>query len=237
MGWAAAVILGAAFVQGVTGFAHGLLAIGPLILLFGPKEAVLILALVAPVISGVVFVRLFREVEWRETLIVAAPLALVGMPLGILAFQWIDPGALRGIVGVVLILSAVWFLTPFAPSPDRVRPLWGMLAGFGSGLLGGLTSTGGPPLVLYLYSRRMEKRRRMAILQAVFVISALVKVLQLLPTGLLTTAIWTRSGILAVPLVVGVFAGQAVFDRLPAEWIRRAALLLLLVNGILLVIP
>ena len=44
----------------------------------------------------------------------------------------------------------------------------GLLAGF----LGGLASTGGPPLVLYLYARDMDKRVRIAVIQGVFVVDS-----------------------------------------------------------------
>ena len=79
-------VFAAAFIQGVTGFGHALIAIGFLSALFGPKEAVLILTLVAPVIAVAYFAKVRRQVDWRETLWISLPLCLVGLPLGIWLF-------------------------------------------------------------------------------------------------------------------------------------------------------
>ena len=60
---AAAAVFFAAGVQGVTGFGHGLLAIGFLSVLYGSRDAILILTLLAPLISVAIFVRVC--VTWR----------------------------------------------------------------------------------------------------------------------------------------------------------------------------
>ena len=73
------------------------------------------------------------------------------------------------IVGVLLVVSAGFFLTPWAPRLGGIRAPIAAAAGFLTGFLGGLTSTGGPPLVLYLYARDLGKEVRMAVMQAVFV--------------------------------------------------------------------
>ena len=236
LGLSGLVCLAAAFIQGVTGFGHALVAIGFLSFLLGPKEAVLVLSLVAPVIAIAVWLKVRHDVDWREVTLLSLPLCLVGLPLGILLFTAIDATLLTRVVGVILVASAGYFLTPWAPSPERVHPAFGVAAGTAAGFLGGLASTGGPPLVLYLYARRMDKARRMAVLQAVFVISSLAKVLQLLPTGMLTARTWGRAGALAVPIVVGVLLGHMVFRRIPAEPLRRGALALLLVVGAVMIV-
>ena len=68
---ATAIIFGAAFVQGVTGFGHALLAIGLLTLLFGSNDAILILSVMAPAIAIAVYVRHWRKVDWREVMVIA----------------------------------------------------------------------------------------------------------------------------------------------------------------------
>lgn len=233
---AAAVILGAAFVQGITGFGHALLAIGLLTLLFGSNDAILILSVMAPAIAVAVFVRHWRRVDWKEVLIIAGPLCLIGLPLGIWLFAYVDKEALTKGVGVFLIVSAGYFLSPFAPKPRRLPWPVGALAGALGGFFGGVAATGGPPLVLYLNATDLKKEVRMGVLQAVFVIGSLVKVAMLVPTGLLTRPILLHSAILIPPMVIGSYLGQLLFDRLPGEAIRTAALILLVGIGIVLVI-
>ncbi len=232
---ATGVIFGAAFIQGVTGFGHALLAIGLLSFLFGSREAVLILAVMAPVIALVVYARHWRRVVWKEVWLLTIPLVAIGLPLGILLFSVIDEKVLTKGLGVFLVISAGYFLAPIAPRPRNLPWPVGALAGLLAGFIGGATSTGGPPLVLYLYAREMPKEVRMAVLQAVFVIGSILKVAMLVPTGFLTGPILLHSAVLVPPMVVGSYLGQLLFDRLPGERIRQAALILLVLIGVMLI--
>ncbi len=236
---ASLVVFGAAFVQGVTGFAFGLLSLGFLALLFGAGEAVLVLTLVSPLASVLIFLRVRRHVDVREVLKVSLPLCLLGLPLGILCFLHLlhaAPAALTRIVGIVLVVSAGYFLTPFAPRPRRVPAAVAVAAGFLGGFLGGLTSTGGPPIVLYLYAREMTKEVRMAVLQGIFLLAGAAKIGQLLlvPSTPLAGRVFADSAVLLLPLAAGVLAGQTLFTRIPARPLRRIALLLLLGIGVML---
>jgi uncharacterized membrane protein YfcA len=225
----------AALIQGITGFGHALVAIGFLTFLFDAKEAVLILTLVAPVIAIAYFVRVRRQVDWREVAGICLPLCLLGLPLGILLFGRIDAALLNRIVGLLLILSATYFLSPWAPRPRNLPYAWAFGASVLGGFLAGLSSTGGPPIVLYLYAREMAKEKRIAVLQGIFVISSTAKVIQVGVADLYTTSSLVRSAWMAAPIVLGVLIGAAIMPKVPADLIRKAALLLLLVVGVVLV--
>jgi hypothetical protein len=229
---AAGVIAIAAFAQGVTGFGHALIAIGPLAWFFGPREAVLVLTLLAPPISLIVLWRLRRTGPLKEVLALSLPLVFAGMPLGLALFGSIPEAALARAVGAILIASSVYFLSPWAPRP-RARPLWvTVLAGFLSGFLNGLASTGGPPLVLYLHARSLGKDDRLAVMQSVFAAGSIAKVVAVMPQGFLHGGTWLAAGVMLLPLLAGVAGGHALYRRLPAERIRLLALLLLLAMGL-----
>jgi uncharacterized membrane protein YfcA len=228
------VTLGAAFVQGVTGFGFGLLAVGFFALIFGPREGVLILSVVGPLISLEILVRVRRHLDWRETLWLVLPVTLAGVPLGLLAFGAMDPELLNRSVGALLVVSAGYFLSPWAPRPRPLHHGFAIGAGLTGGFLAGLSSTGGPPLVLYLYAREMTKEARMAVLQAVFLVASLAKIAQLIWLDWLTAPIVRDAALLALPVLAGVYVGQKLFDQIPAEPLRKAALVLLLALGVLL---
>jgi uncharacterized membrane protein YfcA len=225
----------AALIQGVTGFGHALVAIGFLTFLFGGAEAVLILTLVAPVIAVAYFFRVRRQVDWREVAAISLPLCLVGLPLGILLFSRIDEALLNRCVGVLLVVSAVYFLSPWSPRPRELPYFWAFGASVLGGFLAGLSSTGGPPIVLYLYARVMAKEKRIAVLQGIFVISSTAKVIQVAAADLFTISSLVRSAWMSAPIVLGVLIGAAIMPKVPADLLRKAALLLLLVVGVVLV--
>jgi uncharacterized membrane protein YfcA len=233
LGLAALVTLLAAGVQGVTGFGHALLAIGFLSLLYGARDAILLLTLLAPAIAIVVFLRLRKDVDWRETAWLGIPVLVASVP-GIWLFQVLPTDALRRVVGVLLIVFTVWFASPLSPSRRRLARGWTLGAGVAAGFLGGLTSTGGPPLVLYLLVQDLEKRTSIAVLQAVFLLGSVGKVLLVGGADLLTVPLLARSGLLMIPLVAGVLLGQLLFDRIDAKTLRWLSLGLLGAMGIAL---
>jgi uncharacterized membrane protein YfcA len=223
----------AAGVQGVTGFGHALLAIGFLSILWDAEQAILLLTLLAPVISLVVFVRLRRSVDLRETAWLAVPVVL-GIVPGLWLFTVLDAPMLRVIVGGLLVVFTVWYASPLSPARRRLRRRWAAAAGGSAGFLGGLTSTGGPPLVLYLLVHDLDKRTGMAVLQAAFVVGSVAKVGMAGAAGLLDASLAARAAVLAIPLAAGVLLGQRLFDRLDAALVRRLSLVLLAATGIAL---
>jgi uncharacterized protein len=230
---AAVAIFLAAAVQGVTGFGHALLAIGVLSVLYDARDAILILTLVAPLIAIAVFVRLRRHVDWGEAAWLTVPL-VIGMVPGLWLFSVFDKDVLRRIVGIILVVFTIWYASPISPRPRRLGRGWAIVAGGSAGFLAGLASTGGPPLVLFLLVHDLEKRRSMAVLQAVFVMGSVIKVGMAWGADLFTGEQTVLAAALAVPLVAGVLLGQRLFDRLSARHVKRLSLVLLGVVGIAL---
>jgi uncharacterized membrane protein YfcA len=224
----------AAAVQGVTGFGFGLLSIGFLALLLGAKEGVLVLTLVGPLVSLLIFARHRSRVDWRETVWLVVPLVLGTAP-GLWLFTVLDAAPLRRVVGGLLVVFAAWYALPVSPRARRLPRGWTIAAGLSGGILSGLTSTGGPPLVLYLLVLDLGKRRSLAVLQAVFLVSGLVKVGMAGAVGLFSVELGLWALALALPLAAGVLAGQRVFDRLDAVVLRRISLGVLGVMGVVLV--
>jgi hypothetical protein len=173
-----------AFMAGLTGLGFGLVAMALLALLVTDMErgaAVITAAALVVTLALAWRARVNGPVRWREVARVGAGMA-VGIPLGyVLIAQLGQDPIYRVLLGVVLLGMAVFGWHGVHPT----RPIgtrWAVPAGFAGGVLSGAFVSGGPPLAIYLYSRRPDDSRTMiATLQIAF---ALATLLRFVPQGL-----------------------------------------------------
>jgi uncharacterized membrane protein YfcA len=168
---AAALILGiAAFTQGFSGFGFGILATAMLATVWPDVERASVLASLGAVIVQFTLIAVAQRdrhrIDWRAVGLLMTG-TLVGIPLG---YAFLVQGK-----------STPWFRVIFGWLRPRVRrPIpWGFapLIGGVSGVISGAFSSGGPPLVLYIYAREHDPRMAKATLQAVFIASTVARLI------------------------------------------------------------
>ena len=112
--------------------------------------------------------------------------------------------------------------------PEKAGGLMGMLGG----ILAGAFNVGGPPIVVYTYSRDWTKVEVVAILQTAFLAGGLTRNLLMLGTGevtadLLILVAWT------VPTAIfAVWLGKLTLDRLPQILLKRFVFALIFLIGL-----
>ena len=100
------------------------------------------------------------------------------------------------------------------------------------GILAGAFNVGGPPIVVYTYSRDWTKVEVVAILQTAFLAGCLTRNLLMLGTGevtadLLILVAWT------VPTAIfAVWLGKLTLDRLPQILLKRFVFALIFLIGL-----
>ena len=163
-----------------------------------------------------------------------------GVALGVVLLGWLDAGlvvALRLLLGLVIIACALVVLMRTKLLPQRSFNV--SFGGFGllSGLLGGLFSASGPPLVYQYYRQPMALPALRDTLTGALAVSSLLRLVMVVPTGQFSA----RSMMLcafALPLTMAI---TWWFQRHPPGWSRPAVLKLvcglLLVTGAGLVVP
>lgn len=161
-------------------------------------------------ISMVVF--LFIGAQFLTFLPPAMPLAILGGPL--VAF------ALLQLMQVQIRLSL----------RHRERTEW--ITGIVAGLYGGVSGVWGPPVMVYLISDNTQKHDMVRILGVVFMIGTLAFIAGHLASGIVTAPSMRFSALLAVPAMLGLWAGYLVQDRLDAARFRRWTLILLVLTGL-----
>jgi uncharacterized membrane protein YfcA len=230
----AVIIAVASFVMGLAGFGIGLVALAFLPFVMSPVVAIVLMTLYALVFSVVILVPLRREIEpVRLTQLLIG--TVLGTPLGVWALAILPATAINRLIGGSLIAVTAlgwWRLTPRRLTASG----WGYGVGVLAGVLGGAVGTPGPPVILYAAAQEWGPRAMKANLLAFFVVNQAIILVgywwaNLLGADVLRLALW-----LAVPALVGVGAGVALFNRIDAVRFRRIVFGVLFVSGVVLLL-
>ncbi|MGU3576176.1 TSUP family transporter [Brucellaceae bacterium C25G] len=231
----------AAYMQTLTGFALGLIMMGGIALaaIMPINEAAVLVSVLVVVNASQVLAKGWRDIAWREFTLIIIPsllFLLVGYwLLGLMldsSVNW-----LKLVLGVFIILSSIQLL--MKPKPLEKISGAGSFVFFGSiaGMMGGLFSTAGPPLVYHLYRQPLKHAAIRETLVAVFAINALLRLGTVAATGALPSAsFWW--GLLAIPVVMMfTYLARRFPPPLSAVALRRLAFVLLFLSGASLAVP
>ncbi len=214
----------AAGAQAFSGFGFGLLIVPLLVLLAGPRDAVVASNVLGTCLVAAMVANERAEVEWARALRLVA-FAVVGMPLGMAAFLWLPAQWLQVCIAVAVLAGTAAVARGF-----RIGSA-GLAADAAAGLLSGIlrmaTSMSGPPVVLYLQSTGMNPRTFRATISAFFLGSGLIAVPILLAAGKAGSGAATAIAGGLPGLLLGWWAGTRLFG-LVSERVFRTALFAIL---------
>jgi uncharacterized membrane protein YfcA len=232
---------GASYVQTLTGFALGLLFMGGVGLtgVVPLPDAAVLVGVFVIFNAAQVLAKGWRDIARREFLLVIfvslAFLAIGYWLLGLLLSSSLD--WLKLALGAVIVLSSIQLLlkpTPLeAPSGPASFAFFGAIAG----VMGGLFSTAGPPLVYHFYRQPLRPAAIRETLVAIFAVNAVLRLLLVAWAGAMPSAsFWW--GLLCIPFVVlSTLLARRYPPPLTPTGLRRVAFCLLFLSGISLAAP
>jgi uncharacterized membrane protein YfcA len=232
---------GAAYAQTLTGFAFGLITMGGVGLtgLLSLPDAAMIVSVLTLVNATHMLLKGWRDVAWREFgFVIAAsiPLLFVGYWL----LEWlagVQADVLRLILGLVIIVSSLQLAQK--PEPLARQSHDGSFVFFGAiaGLMGGMFSTAGPPLVYHFYRQPMPLVTVRETLVTVFALNAVLRIGLVLLSGDLPPGA-TLTGLFAIPAVIGAtHAARRWPPPFSPTTMRRIVFILLFLSGVSLSAP
>ena len=228
------IVLAAGLVQGLLGFGFALVAVPVLALVMVPREAVP----VALVLGTFINLFLYLEVRGRVQAGRLLPLVLAGIagiPVGTYLLVSLNTGILRIAIGCLVALSALAFLAGLERPIKRERI--GLAAsGFTSGILNGVASMSGPPVVLFLANQGMPKDAFRASLIAYFLVLNLATVPVYIVARLVSVDVLAYAGVLLPLMAAGALAGSRLARRVPEKAFRRAVLVAVAAAGVVAVV-
>ncbi len=226
----------AAYVQTLTGFAQGLIMMGGIGLLglMPFPEAAALVSIMVLVNAIQALARGWRDIAWREfwPSIVAST---VGLAVGFVLLCLLISSAvdyLKLLLGCVIITSSILLiLRPNvlqASSSKRSFLFFGAIGG----LMGGLFSTAGPPLVYHFYRQPLSTAQIKQTLVAIFATNAVLRLLLVSASGQTPNAELGWS-LFCIPIVVIVtYAAKRWPPPLTHLCTRRLAFFLFFLSGL-----
>jgi uncharacterized membrane protein YfcA len=229
----AAVFLLAGFVKGVVGLGLPTVSMGLLAVTMAPSKA-LAIVIVPAVVTNIwqTFVGPYLPDIMRRLW----PL-LVGTALGI----WLNAGSLTGpyahylpvMLGIILVIYAILGLSQVAFKVARRNEKWvGGVVGVTTGLISAATGVQVIPSMPFLQAIGMEKDELVQALGVFFTVATVSLTVNLTASGLLTAATALPGAIAMACSFAGMFIGQALRTRMPADAFRRWFLIAMIFLGL-----
>ena len=228
------VFAGAGFVQRVSGFGLGIFA-----MLFLPyltpshTMAAAISCLVSCGSSSYNAVKYRKHIPFKTVLpVLLAAFAVI--PFAVLLSKHVTTGFFKLLLGGVLILLGIYFLC--FNSRLTIRPTIpnGIIAGGLGGMLNGLFSTGGPPVVLFMTHACTDNLAYFSGIQFYFGLTNIYSTVCRIFSGLITWQILLTALLCFCGCMVGDAVGRRVFDRLNAKKLKQIIYIGMMVSGLVM---
>lgn len=227
---AALVVLAGGFIRGFTGFGANMVMTPLYSLFIDPAQAVAA-AWLQDTIAGMPLVPgAVRQTRWRSILWIALA-SLVTFPLGLYLLVIAEKELMRRVIAGTLVVGALLILSGWRFRGEHTTPR-DIACGAASGLIGGSTSMGGIPFVLYYFAQNTPAAVTRASAYSLTAIIGVFGIAVFAATGILDgTLVWLVASVIPVNFV-GVWLGVQTFRRVPDAGFRRFGLVFMLAVGV-----
>ncbi|WP_188824386.1 TSUP family transporter [Brucella endophytica] len=181
---------------------------------------------------------------WRHIAAKPMLLSLTGaLPMVVAGYALLDflasesLAVVRMVLGLVILLSSMQLIRRYSPlDTESSGPVFAAYGAIG-GLMGGLFSTAGPPLVYQFYRQPMSHAVIRETLVAIFAINSLSRLALVTIAGQWQnhTLLWALAGLPSV--VAASYIARRWPPPVSASALRRSVFVLLLLSGLSLIVP
>lgn len=222
------VILVANTIQVLTGFAGNMLAMPFSIRLIGVNEAKTVLNVFSLAACLYLWVKNRAYIN-KKVFTKIIIFMIIGMLLGIWLFEILPIDFLLTAYAILIILIALYKM--FCKRQVRVPEFFMIFVILVAGIIHGMFVSGGALLVIYAVSVLKDKREFRATLSPVWVILAIILMFTHAKSGFYTPNTITLIGLSMIPLVISIWLGNKLFDKINQEMFLKVTYILLLISG------
>lgn len=231
--WLALIVVTTLFIRAAIGFGDGLIAVPLLSFFMDISEAVPLVLFLASAMSLIAYWQERKQTQFAS-LGRTAVSALIGFPLGILFLSQADGEFVKGILGAVLVVLAIWQLwgrTDIKLSGTAWSYAFGLLAG----VLGAAYALRGVVFAIYGGLRGWSAAEFKSTIHGFYVVSGLMLPFVFLGAGLVTQKV-VGLFLLMLPLaIVATILGGFATRKLDAARFQRIIWWCILLLGIVFV--
>jgi len=223
------------FVSGFSGFAMGLVVSGVWLHIITPLQTAALIAGYGLLTQGYGILKLRRALNWHSIW----PLVLgttIGIPIGVILLNHINPTYLRFGVGVLLVLYTIYGLAKPAVKPMKIGVVPDIGIGIVNGLVGGLTGLGGVVSTISCQWRGWTRDAQRAVFQPVLFAAFVVISTSMAVTGAFTPETLKLYGLGFPFMLAGLWSGFKLYGMIDDETFCKAVLVLLLIAGLSLIV-
>ena len=223
------------FVSGFSGFAMGLVVSGVWLHIITPLQTAALIAGYGLLTQGYGILKLRQALNWQSIW----PLVLgttIGIPIGVILLNHINPTYLRFGVGVLLVLYTIYGLAKPAVKPVKIGVVPDIGIGIVNGLVGGLTGLGGVVSTISCQWRGWTRDAQRAVFQPVLFAAFVVISTSMAITGAFTPETLKLYGLGFPFMLAGLWSGFKLYGMIDDETFRKAVLVLLLIAGLSLIV-
>lgn len=225
----AVVVLATACTQAVVGFGFALLTVPILMQIVGLQRAVILASLIGTA-NNVFQYRDLKHNQDRQQVKRFLLASCVGAPFGLIAFIYANQQVLKMLLGIGVLFGVLLLARGRDLTHAHVSLDWSM--GVISGFLLTSTSTNGPPLVFAMQARKSDPQVFRSTLNMVFLVSGIYGLVLFAAFGEIALSdIWISLALLP-SMIVGVYAGRFIRNRVDSNRFRLLVLMLLALAGL-----
>lgn len=234
LAFAVGIVATAALVFGTVSFGMGVVGTPPLLLFMDAKTAIVLINSHTVLISLLVLQSTWRHLNLRQSrgLILGG---MVGTPLGVLLLNVSEPGALRIVIGGIIVFLGLINIReidfPFATFRGS-GIAFGFVTCFGVTAI----SIGGVVAGIYAIAQKWPVQEVRASLAALFVITGITQVALYAVSGLYSTSTVIMVGLTTPGVLIGFGLAALVVGRLNRKAFRYVVVVVVIAGGSLLIV-
>ena len=211
--------LAGGLIQGVTGFGAGVVMMMFLPLQFSVVQSAGVSSAICLILCAAMVYRYRKNINYKK-IILPAILYLLISSISILFAKMINQELMKIILGLFLIILAVYFLC-FSKKEIEPKGIIALLCIVVSGICDGLFGIGGPLMVIYFLSKTQNKEEYLGTIQCFFLISVLYSTVFRIFNSIITVELIPGIGLGMAGILIGLFIANKIVDKLNAELIKK----------------